>query len=96
MSLPKSFGVLNSNVCLVQGTEEDWNDRTKQQAVYNDPNDQKPRLKPQFDQEPNLDFESYEQIEESISNFGGLRALIKTACNYKRNGFNYSVKIGWF
>ena len=69
-------------------TEEDWNDRTKQQAVYNDPNDQKPRLKPQFDQEPNLDFESYEQIEESISNL--------TQGNYKRNGFNYSVKIGWF
>ena len=88
MFLPKSFGVLNSNVCLVQGTEEDWNDRTKQQAVYNDPNDQKPRLKPQFDQEPNLDFESYEQIEESISNL--------TQGNYKRNGFNYSVKIGWF
>ena len=69
-------------------TEEDWNDRTKQQAVYNDPNDQKPRLKPQFDQDPNLDFESYEQIEESISNL--------TQGNYKRNGFNYSVKIGWF
>ena len=69
-------------------TEEDWNDREKQNAVYGDPDDQKPVLDIKYGTRPRRNLACYEQIQGSINDM--------TQGNYKRNGFYISAKTGWF
>ena len=69
-------------------SEADWNDRDKQKAFYNDPSETPPAL----------DFKSrtilqrrprqYQEIQKGI--------IQMTQGNYRRNGFDYSAKRGWF
>lgn len=69
-------------------SEADWNNRDKQTAVVNDPNDQKPKLVSQFGAPLNKNIDCFAKVEDSISQL--------TQGNYKRNGFINSVKTGWF
>ena len=69
-------------------TEEQWNDRDKQKAIYNDPDDQIPMLDIQFGKMPDRRLECFDQVKE------GIRQM--TQGNYKRNGFALTAKIGWF
>ncbi len=69
-------------------SEADWNDHAKQKAVFNDPDDQKPRLEPKFNAVPDNTLTNFNEIVESIDQL--------TQGNYKRNGFSMSAKDGWF
>ncbi len=69
-------------------TEDDWNDRDKQKAIYNDLDDQMPRLEKQFNKMPDKTLPCYNDIQNGIYQM--------TQGNYKRNGFDLTAKIGWF
>ena len=69
-------------------TEEDWNDRDKQKAIYNDPDDKMPTIEPQFNRMPDKKLFCIQEIQNGIRHM--------TQGNYKRNGFDISAKIGWF
>ncbi len=63
-------------------------EKRKQKAVFNDPDDQKPRLEPKFNAMPDNTLTNFNDIVESIAQL--------TQGNYKRNGFSMSAKDGWF
>jgi hypothetical protein len=69
-------------------TEDDWNDRDKQKAVYNDPGEKPPVLDPQYRKVLRTVPKSYQKIQVGIGQM--------TQGNYRRNGFYFSAKIGWF
>ncbi|MBR4219901.1 MAG: hypothetical protein IKR81_02020 [Victivallales bacterium] len=69
-------------------SEDDWNNRDKQKAVYNNPDDQMPQLGKQFGRFPDRRLDCIDNITT------GIRQM--TQGNYKRNGFALTAKIGWF
>ena len=68
-------------------TEEDWNDRDKQKALYNDPGEKMPRVGPQFNTKPR----NIACVNDILK---GLWEL--TQGTYRRSQLDKSAKIGWF
>ena len=68
--------------------EDAWNDRDMQKTIYNDPAEKPPVLGPELRQAMRRKPRTGQQVQTGI--------VQMTQGNYRRNGFDYSAKRGWF